>query len=42
MTLVMPGVAPGEYRTRGEDGSFLALSRAVDGKLITIKSFFEV
>lgn len=42
MTVVMPEAAPGEYRTYGESGAFLALSRAEDGKLFTIKSFFEV
>jgi len=42
MTLVMPQTAPGEYRVYGEDGGFLALCSAGDGKLSTIKSFFEV
>ena len=42
MTLVMPEVAPGRYRVYGEDGEFLALCRAEDGKLTTIKSFFGV
>ena len=42
MTLVMPETAPGEYRVYGEDGGFLALCSAEDGKLSTIKSFFEV
>ena len=42
MTLVMPQTVPGEYRVYGEDGGFLALCSAKDGKLSTIKSFFEV
>ena len=42
MTLVMPGVVPGQYRVYSEDGEFLALCRAEQGKLITIKSFFGV
>ena len=42
MTILMPDAAPGEYRVYGEGGSFLALSRAEDGKLFTIKSFFDV
>ena len=42
MTLVMPQTAPGEYRVKSQDGSFLALCTAADGKLHTIKSFFEV
>ena len=42
MTLVMPQLVPGQYRVYGADGSFLALCRAEDGKLFTVKSFFEV
>ena len=42
MTLVMPQLAPGQYRVYGEDGSFLALCQAEQGKLVTVKSFFEV
>ena len=33
---------PGTYRVYGKDGAFLALSRAEDGVMSTIKSFFEV
>lgn len=32
----------GEYRVYGQSGQFLALSRCKNGKLTTIKSFFEV
>ena len=42
MTLVMPQLAPGQYRVYGESGEFLALCEAADGKLTTVKSFFEV
>ena len=42
MTLVMPHLAPGQYRVYGGDGAFLALCAAADGKLTTVKSFFEV
>ena len=42
MTLVKPGLSPGEYRVYGADGAFLALCRARGGKLTTVKSFFEV
>ena len=42
MTLVMPQLTPGQYRVYGTDGAFLALCRAEQGKLITVKSFFEV
>ena len=42
MTLVMPKLTPGAYRVYGADGSFLALCRAEQGKLFTVKSFFEV
>ncbi len=34
--------ADGEYRVYGPDGAFLALSRLEQGRLVTIKSFFEV
>ena len=42
MTVGMPGLAPGQYRVYGQDGVFLALCEGRDGKLITVKSFFEV
>ena len=42
MTVVLPDTAPGYYRVYGEQGDFLALSLSSDGKLSTIKSFFEV
>ena len=42
MTLVMPSLTPGQYRVYGESGAFLALCRAEQGKLTTVKSFFEV
>ena len=42
MTVVLPRLVPGTYRVYGQDGSFLSLSRAEQGKLSTIKSFFEV
>ena len=42
MTAVMPSLAPGEYRVYSQNGEFLALCQAKDGKLATIKSFFEV
>ena len=41
MTLVKPEAAPGRYRVYGESGCFLALCQAQDGKLATIKSFFD-
>ena len=34
--------ADGVYRVYGPDGGFLALSRLEQGRLVTIKSFFEV
>lgn len=34
--------APGEYRVYAENGDFLALCRVEDGRLLTVKSFFEV
>lgn len=43
MTLVLPDApSAGEYRVYSEAGEFLALSRVSQGKLITIKSFFQV
>lgn len=43
MTLVLPDPPPaGEYRVYSESGEFLALSRVSQGKLMTIKSFFQV
>ena len=42
MTLVMSQLVPGQYRVYGGDGSFLALCQAEQGKLVTVKSFFEV
>ena len=42
MTLVTPQLTPGQYRVYGTNGAFLALCRAEQGKLITVKSFFEV
>ena len=42
MTAVLPSLAPGEYRAYSQGGEFLALCQAKDGKLTTIKSFFEV
>ncbi len=35
-------LAPGIYRSYGQAGDFLALSRVEDGVMTTIKSFFEV
>lgn len=32
----------GEYRAYGPDGAFLAVCRGEEGKLITVKSFFDV
>jgi tRNA pseudouridine55 synthase len=42
MTLPAPVLAPGEYRVYGEGNAFLALCRAAEGRLTTIKSFYEV
>jgi len=42
MTVVIPSAAPGEYRVYDSEGAFLALGEARNGKLFTIKSFFEV
>ena len=42
MTVVMPEIIPGEYRVYDQGGDFLALGRAENGKLFTVKSFFEV
>ena len=33
---------PGTYRTYGQDGAFLALSKVENGIMSTVKSFFEV
>ena len=41
MTLVRPDVEPGDYRVYGAGHVFLALCREADGKLTTVKSFFE-
>ena len=39
----LPELADGEYRVYdGETGEFLALSRAEQGRLVTVKSFFAV
>ena len=40
--LSTPKLKEGEYRVYGETGDFLALSRCKNGKLTTIKSFYEV
>ena len=32
----------GDYRVYGESGAFLMLGRAEDGRMHTVKSFFEV
>lgn len=42
MTVVLPEVAPNEYRVYSAQGEFLALCREEDGKLFTVKSFFTV
>lgn len=42
MALTAPELSTGEYRVYGEGGVFLALCRAAEGKLTTIKSFYEV
>jgi len=42
MALSLPKLPDGEYRVYGQSGAFLAYSRAQQGKLTTIKSFFEV
>ena len=34
--------APGKYRVYAPDGEFLALCKAEDGIMSTVKSFFEV
>lgn len=41
MTAVLPHLDSGEYRTYAIGGKFLALCRCRNGKLNTIKSFFE-
>ena len=40
--LSTPRLKEGEYRVYGEAGDFLALCRCKNGRLTTIKSFFEV
>lgn len=35
-------IPDGEYRVYGMDKTFLALGKAADGTLTTVKSFFEV
>ena len=35
------GTADGTFRVYGAEGAFLALSRVQQGRLSTIKSFFE-
>ena len=42
MTCVLPQTPENTYRVYSEDGSFLALGQLEQGKLKTIKSFFEV
>ena len=42
VSLSTPKLKPGEYRVYGEAGSFLALCQCKNGKLTTVKSFFEV
>ena len=42
MTLALPGVPEGEYRVYSQAREFLALSRVSQGKLTTIKSFFQI
>jgi len=35
------GLAAGTYRVYGQDGAFLSLSRWEDGRLVSIKNFFQ-
>ena len=42
MTFSMPGLLEAEYRVYNRNQEFLALSRVSQGKLTTIKSFFEI
>lgn len=42
MSLDITGVSDGEYRVYSQDQEFLALSRVSQGKLTTIKSFFQI
>jgi hypothetical protein len=35
------GTGPGLYRVYGQDGTFLSLSRWADGRLVSIKNFFQ-
>ena len=41
MTLVRPDLEPGQYRVYSESREFLALCRAEEGCLVTVKNFFE-
>lgn len=41
-SVTIPNLGDGEYRLYGPDGSFLALSRSIQTKVTTIKSFFNV
>ena len=42
MTCVLHDTPENTYRVYSQDGSFLAVSRLEQGKLLTVKSFFEV
>ena len=42
MAVSVPQAADGQYRVYGESGAFLALGQVKNGRLTTIKSFFEV
>ena len=42
MTCVLPDTPENTYRVYSQDGIFLAVSRLEQGKLLTVKSFFEV
>ena len=42
MTCVLPDTLENTYRVYSQNGSFLAVSRLEQGKLLTVKSFFEV
>jgi tRNA pseudouridine55 synthase len=42
MTVLVPDLTEGKYRVKSQDGTFLAFSHWEKGKLMTIKSFFEV
>jgi tRNA pseudouridine55 synthase len=41
MAVKLFNITDGTYRVYGEDGGFLALSRAEQGSVYTIKSFFS-